>query len=145
VIRLASIADAGELARLHALCFPEPWTETDMASLLSSIGVLAFIADDGFILVRAVAGEAEVLTLAVAPDARRKGQGRALVEAAATTLLEQADTLFLEVAMDNVSAQALYTAAGFEPAGRRAGYYRRAGAPSVDALVLRRTLTPSAP
>ena len=48
--------------------------------------------------------------------------------------------MFLEVAVDNPAAIALYQAAGFVPAGRRRGYYRRQGADAMDALVLRRTL-----
>jgi ribosomal-protein-alanine N-acetyltransferase len=95
----------------------------------------------GFILGRALAGEAEILTLAVAPTHRRRGLGRALLEAAmgvCGTL--GAETMFLEVAADNAAAIALYEAAGFAPAGRRKAYYARPGRAAVDALVLRREL-----
>ncbi len=74
-----------------------------------------------------IAGEAEVLTLAVRPAARRRGIGRALVEAAATLAEASAAAMFLEVAADNPGAVALYAQTGFEIVGRRPGYYGRAG------------------
>jgi ribosomal-protein-alanine N-acetyltransferase len=87
-----------------------------------------------------VAGEATLLTIAVAPTARRTGVGRDLV---AEFLLQshdrQATSAFLEVAETNHAARALYTAAGFAPTGRRKGYYRSAGQ-SVDAILMGRPI-----
>jgi len=95
----------------------------------------------GFILVRAVAGEAEILTLAVAPAFRRQGAARALVEAVAVEASRRgARTLFLEVAEDNPAAIALYESTEFEAVGLRRGYYARKDARPADALVLRRRL-----
>ena len=86
---------------------------------------------------RAVADEAEILTLAVTPLVRRNGAGRALVEAAAAIAAARgADSLFLEVAATNAAALGLYAASGFETAGLRRAYY----ADGADALVMRRTL-----
>jgi ribosomal-protein-alanine N-acetyltransferase len=77
-------------------------------------------------------GEAEILTLAVAPSSRRQGIARALV---AAVVAEVADVpVFLEVAADNEPAQVLYTDAGFTACGRRRDYY----GPGRDAIVLRR-------
>lgn len=144
MIRAATVADAPALARLHAEAFDEPWSAAALAGLMGDPGGFALWNEGGFILIRAVAGEAEILTLAVAPAARRAGLGRALVEAAASEAgAAGAETLFLEVAVDNAAALALYRAAAFEEAGRRKGYYARLGAAPMDALVLRRTLTPS--
>ncbi|MFP4275098.1 MAG: GNAT family N-acetyltransferase, partial [Paracoccaceae bacterium] len=53
----------------------------------------------------------------------------------------QAERAFLEVAADNRAALALYRAAGWAEAARRAGYYTRAGALPEDALLLCRDLT----
>jgi ribosomal-protein-alanine N-acetyltransferase len=87
-----------------------------------------------------MAGEAEVLTLAVRPAQRRRGIARALVDAAALLASRTASAMFLEVADDNPAAVALYAQAGFAAVGRRAGYYARPGAPAADAIVMRRTL-----
>ncbi len=136
-------ADASELARLHAEAFAESWSAAALAGLMAEAGGFALWDEGGFILVRAVVGEAEILTLAVAPAARRAGLGRALVEAAASEAgVAGAETLFLEVAVDNAAALALYRATAFEAVGRRKAYYPRPGGARVDALVLRRTLTP---
>lgn len=137
-LRAAPAEDAAILAGLHAAAFDKPWSAGEIAALMTTPGVFALTADlQGFILCRSIAGEAEILTLAVTPAARRLGVGRALVEAAAGLAATQAAAcLFLEVAHDNVPALALYAAAGFERVGLRKGYYLS----GADAVVMRRAL-----
>lgn len=140
---LAPAAHPADLAALHALCFtrPRPWSADEFAALLAGPG--AFLAGDAtaFALGRAVAGEAELLTLAVHPDARRRGRGRACLAAfEAAARARGATRAFLEVAADNAPARALYAAAGYAEAGRRRGYYAGPGGAAVDALILARTL-----
>ena len=136
--RPATPDDAGLLARLHATAFDRPWSEAEFSQFLAS-GAKGVLADDaGCILWRAIAGEAEILTLAVDPARRREGLGQALLTAAMDAANAQA--LFLEVADDNDAALALYAQAGFEAAGRRRDYYRRPGGVLRDALILRRAL-----
>jgi ribosomal-protein-alanine N-acetyltransferase len=128
------------------MAFDAPWSEGEFRDLLNSAGVLALLDDDGFMLLRALADEAEILTLAVAPAARGRGLGRALVEAGAQAAAAAgAETLFLEVAADNAPALPLYAAAGFERVGERRGYYPRPGGAAADAYTLRRALSPSPP
>lgn len=138
LLRAAGPEDAGALAALHADAFDRPWSQADIAAVMAGPGALALVVESrGFILCRAIAGEAEILTLAVSPAARRLGVGRALVEAAAGLAATQAaESLFLEVAHDNVAALALYASAGFERVGLRKGYY----ATGADAVVMRRAL-----
>lgn len=140
--RRVTPSDARLLAVLHASAFERPWDEAAFEALLVSFNVFGLMLDgQGFILCRAVADEAEILTLAVAPLVRGNGVGRALVESAATTASARgADSLFLEVTSDNVAALALYAAAAFEPAGLRRGYY----AGGADAVVMRRALNTGA-
>jgi ribosomal-protein-alanine N-acetyltransferase len=132
------------MAALHALAFtdtPRPWTAAEFAALLGEPSTLLAVRAEGFALGRIAGPEAELLTLAVHPDARRRGHGSALVlafEAAAEA--RGAGAAFLEVAATNVPARALYAGLGYVPAGRRPGYYAPAGAPPVDALVLRKPL-----
>lgn len=148
--RAAATVHAGVLAALHAPCFgSEAWDEGAFVRLLGAAGVAGLIADAGtaaaplpagFVLVRTVADEAEILTIAVLPEFRGQGIGRLLVERASDLAASAgARSLFLEVAEDNRAARALYRAAGFVIAGHRRGYYRRAGR-AVDALVLQRPL-----
>ena len=144
-LRPVTEADGPALAELHAASFDAPWAAGDILRFAGDRGgfALAVEADDGlagFILCRSIAGEAEVLTLAVRPAARRRGIGRALLEAALVVVQPTAASMFLEVAADNPGAVALYEGAGFETVGRRAGYYGRPSDGSVDAIVMRRTL-----
>ncbi len=86
------------------------------------------------ILARVAADEAEILTLAVAPPSRRAGLGAALLRAAMRHAGRVgARTMFLEVAVTNGAARALYASFGFREAGLRRGYY----IDGTDALVLR--------
>lgn len=145
-LRQASGEDAEALAAAHARSFDNSWSAPDIANLMSAMGGFAVLAEDaegpiGFILGRAIGGEAEILTLVVAPDRRRSGVGEALVEQLiGEARARGAQAVYLEVAADNAAAQALYRKAGFERAGLRRGYYARGGSRPVDALVLRRAL-----
>lgn len=124
-----------QLAALHARCFttPRPWLADEFSALLQTSGCFLLTRGRGFLLGRAIAGEAELLTLAVAPDARRQGTGRALTrEFSATSFTMGARDLFLEVAADNTPAQAMYADLGWRETGRRRDYY----APGLDAVVM---------
>ena len=128
---------------IHAACFtlPRPWTAPEIKALLDSPHVFALIESGGFLLGRAVAGEAELLTLAVLPAARRQGLGARLVQAfLAEARARQSKQAFLEVAAGNTGAIALYERAGFAQVGRRKAYYTGADGQSDDALVLSRAL-----
>jgi [ribosomal protein S18]-alanine N-acetyltransferase len=131
--------NAAELAALHKASFPDPWTAAAICELLAGPGVFAFFTEDGFVLARAAAGEAEILTLAVKPAARGRGLGRALLEAAARQAASLgAASIFLEVGADNPVALALYASLGFDRVGQRKGYYASQGA--ADAWVLKAQL-----
>ncbi len=133
-----------DLAALHRRCFrtPPPWSETDFAAFTAD--PLAFLlaeGDAGFLLGRAVAGEAELLTLAVAPESRRLGLGRKLVARFLyQARLRGAARAFLEVSAENPAAIALYESAGFAAAGRRRGYYASPEGGRIDAIVMARDL-----
>ena len=144
-LRFAEAADVDVLQALHARAFDAPWPAVEIERLMRIMGGFAILAEaaapQGFILVRTVADEAEVLTLAVAPDVRRQGVGRALVEAAGQEAARRgARSFFLEVAEDNPAALALYESADFQAVGLRRAYYARPNAAPADALVLRRPL-----
>jgi len=140
LFRIADESDLSEIARIHASCFDHGWDEGVLRDFLKTPGTLAFATSGGFILLRVAADEAEILTLAVAPHARRKGAGGALVSgAAARAHALGAQRMFLEVATSNAAARALYGQFGFAEVGLRKGYYGE-----DDALILRANL-PIAP
>jgi ribosomal-protein-alanine N-acetyltransferase len=131
---------AAFLADLHAAATPgEAWNATAFARILAMPGAHVLADDKGFVLFRLAADEAEIIMLAVLPEARRRGVGRQLVDAAATTVARLgARAMFLEVSAANGPARALYAAAGFTQVGARSRYY----ADGSDALVLRLPLSP---
>ncbi len=136
------MTEAAALAALHAAAFPpaDRWGADAIALMLELPGTFALHhPGQGFVLARVAAEEAEILTLAVHPDARRQGHGAALLMGAmAGAVARGATAMFLEVAEGNAAARALYAAAGFAEVGRRRRYYADGG----DALVLRRDLNP---
>ncbi len=141
-LRSADAADAPAMAQVHAQAFDRPWGQAALEEVLAGEGVFALMAGnddpDGFVVCRALAGEAEILTIAVAPQARRRGIAQALMVAALGAARAcGAETAFLEVGVDNAPAVALYEGLGFERAGLRRGYYDRGQAGHVDALVMR--------
>ncbi len=81
------------------------------------------------------AADADIQTIAVAPDARRHGLGRTLMRALIAEAVERgARRVFLEVRADNPGAQHLYETLGFGSIGLRRGYYQP---DNVDAVVMR--------
>lgn len=145
-LRPVGPTDAAALAEVHASAFEDPWSQADFARFLDDAVNFARTAKTlegevaGFILCRIIAGEAEILTLAVRPARRRRGLAAALIAEAMAIAAPRCQAMFLEVAADNLGAIALYEQAGFEAVGRRAGYYGRRGGGSVDAIVMRRAI-----
>lgn len=149
MIAPAGPAEAAALAALHAGAMDKPWSEAEIASLLANSNTFALLARGagplGFAIAWAVAGESELLTVAVAPSARRRGAGAALVAAAGVAAFARgAHAMHLEVAEDNAPARALYAKLGFEITGKRAGYYAGADG-AIDAILMRKTLAAPAP
>lgn len=142
--------DSEALAELHHEDFVRPWSDGEFAALLAQETVFGYAARDsgrpkapmfGFVLARLAAGEAEILSVAVARSCRRLGLGRQLMDAVLRELHRQrADALFLEVDESNTPAVALYRRLGFREVGRRPGYYPAEGDRKSAALVLRRDL-----
>jgi len=144
MIEAADASAAAMLAALHARAFDKAWSEAEIAAILQNTAAFALVAraeaPQGFVLAWAAAGEAEILTVAVIPEARRRGVGASLVTSAGVAaLVRGAESMHLEVAEDNAAARALYAKLGYEEAGRRPGYYAGARA-ATDAIVMRRKL-----
>jgi ribosomal-protein-alanine N-acetyltransferase len=146
---IGTAQEAGLMASAHAQAFDRPWDEAVFRDFLAQPGTFALVAVDedpaGVVLCRAMAGEAEVLTLAVAPWARRRGVGRTLMTAALDLARETgAEAMFLEADVSNDAAVTLYAQLGFERSGIRKAYYDRGGEGRANALVMRLDLTSEA-
>lgn len=129
-----------EMASMHARAFAglgRAWSAAEFAELLSSGPVFAVGRDRGFALGRVVAAEAELLTIATLPEARRQGIAARTLGAFEVEAAERgAIRVFLEVACDNAPAIALYHGAGYVEVARRAAYYRRPDGTRTDAVVM---------
>lgn len=150
-LRLATI-----LAEIHAAAFAgegRSWSAPEMLALLGEPAVALCLArregggpgdglaPAGFALYRAVAGEAELLTVAVAPVARREGLGAGLLAACEDGARKAgAQRMFLEVAAGNAAARTLYDRTGYRECGRRRDYYRRPDGSHDDAVVMEKPL-----
>lgn len=133
-----------QIAALERRCFSDPWPETIIAHELENDLSLWLCAVDGetvagYIGSQTVLGEADMMNVAVSPDYRRQGIGRALVLALEKALKTQmqATVLTLEVRDSNAPAIALYAALGFTQIGLRKNYYQH---PREDARILRKEL-----
>ena len=141
-LRRAGPADAPAVVELERAASLHPWSETQVAEELarSPPDEVLVLAGHGplvaYCALRIVLDEAQVMNLAVRPDARRHGFGRFLLGVAlARAARVGARRALLEVRARNLAAQALYVQCGFVPIGRRRHYYRD---PVDDALVLAR-------
>ncbi len=132
-------------AALHAACFTAGWSASGFRSFLSQSDVYGFAAIDldgvllGLVLARSAAGEAELLTLATLPEARRRGIAWKLMQAVLErTWQSDAQRLVLEVSARNETAVGLYRRCGFVEIGLRRDYYASAGKQDALVMALRR-------
>lgn len=144
--------DLGRLARLHRHCFEDPWSRSDLAHLLAMPGGAGLIArlfetrlsaldairGVGFALYRVIQDEAELLSIGVSPNFQKRNIGAALLrESMQQSFKEGARSMFLEVAIDNKPAIALYHRHGFHEVGTRKDYYKRSDGGRTNAYTMR--------
>ncbi len=134
-------ADAGGIAELEELIFPDAWSYRDVQDLICTEGGMCFTAlEEGkviaYVIGRLIAPEGEIYRVAVAPHKRQRGIGYRLLDYAVKTSKGQGlERLFLEVRSRNIPARKLYTAYGFKEIGVRKNYYKD---PQDDAIVMLR-------
>ncbi len=140
---LMDSSHVGKIAQLEKICFSDPWSENSISSELNnplSLWVVAMDGDKlaGYVGSQTVLGWADMMNLAVAPEYRRLGIGRTLVQTLSQMLSEKnVSCMTLEVRVSNDPAIGLYTMLGFAEVGRRPNYYHN---PREDALILRKEL-----
>lgn len=128
----ASMIHTEIISSLHSACFKEFWNEKSISEILNMAGVIGFIIStgnekpEGFILLRAMADEAEIISIGVIPTARKKGLASALLKKSIeSAAVRDATKIFIEVAENNKAAIAFYETFGFKIVGKRPGYYKR--------------------
>lgn len=140
----AGPAAAKLLAELHGESFETRWSETEFNEMLAVPGTQAILVSSqnnpmGFVLFRKAIDEAEILTICTRPAFRRKGHGKLLMQHFESVLkTDGVKSLFIEVAVSNHAALALYASSGFEKAGVRKNYYERGDRAREDALIMRK-------
>ena len=150
-LRRAEVADCDVLSDIHSATFRRGWSGAEFEAMLVQPGVHALIAyhrntfgsrmPAGFILYRNVADEAEILSVAVVQECRRRGVARQLLEEAMRHLYrEGARKIHLEVEDSNQAAIGLYRDMEFREYGKRAGYYAQGRAAAAGALAMMRQL-----
>lgn len=133
---------AARLSAIHASAFARPWTADDFEQFLSERPIRAdglFLdraaQPSGFVLSRQVTDEAEILSVAVAREARGHGHARALLASHLQALAHAGVRIVhLEVENGNEAALALYHRLGFRKVGQREGYYVRPDGSRASAL-----------
>lgn len=144
IIAKMNESHVAEVAALEAMCFSEPWSEKSVASELTnplSLWLVALEGENviGYVGSQTVMGWSDMMNVAVHPDHRRLGVGKALIEELIRQLREQgSENLTLEVRTSNENAKALYAGLDFMEVGRRKNYYHN---PKEDALILRKEWT----
>ncbi|MBE5938074.1 MAG: ribosomal-protein-alanine N-acetyltransferase [Lachnospiraceae bacterium] len=143
LIRTMKENDIEQVALVERLCFAEPWSKEDFVFSVSADYDTGLVAVDnntvaGFCIMRRSFDSADIINVAVAPDYRKKGIGKKLIN----SLLEEGNNFqikeyILEVRVSNKAAICLYENAGFGEIGVRKAYYTN---PTEDALIMGRYL-----
>lgn len=142
-LRRAGSNDLPSIHALEATCFSDPWSEDALRRAFGdTITEFVVIEDDGdvfgYAMFSVVLEDAEIMSVAVAPDRRGCGAGRALMHTVLESASERGATqCFLEVRASNTPARALYASLGFTEVRTIRSYYRR---PTEDAIVMLRVL-----
>lgn len=139
VIEKMTVAHIEEIARLEKECFSSPWSESGLKSELNNNFARFFVAllngeIAGYVGSHNVLGEVYITNVAVFPEFRRNGVGKALVEFLVDKMkTENAEFVTLEVRESNINAISLYGKCGFQKVGKRKDFYEK---PREDAVLM---------
>ena len=129
------------VANIEKVCFASPWTEEGIAEELKNplAHFLVAVGEEvmGYIGVHEICGEGSITNVAVLPNFRCNGIGKALVSAAINGAKERnCEFITLEVRKSNFPAISLYSSLGFEQVGLRKNFY---SSPNEDAVLMTKT------
>ena len=139
------LSDLDAVMDIEQRVYTHPWSRASFSDVLESgYAVQLLKAGDtllGYWVVMQGVDEAHLLNIALAPEYQRQGWAPLMLDAVAIWARARAAVwLWLEVRSGNTRAQAVYRACGFEPVGRRTGYYAAGRCQREDAVVMRLAL-----
>lgn len=135
-----------EVIEIETAGQPHPWSSAQLEEAFGDGRASPWGACDGesllgYALLYRLPFEAELQAITVAPDARRCGVARTLLERLCDEARAwQSERLLLEVRESNLAARALYARVGFIIDGRRRGYYRSGDGFGENALLMSKAL-----
>ena len=142
VIRKMTAADIRQVAAIEKELFTQPWSEQAFADELNNSTASIVVAQAGeevvgFADMREIAGECYINNVGVRATQRRKGIGRALMQALENSATDKAEVITLEVRQSNEAAIRLYKSMGYRKVGTRKGFYEQ---PKEDADLMTKIL-----
>ena len=138
VYRRMTAEDVPFISRLEEETFSMPWSASSFLEMISKEDARYYVAEeDGRLLggcgVLMIAGEGNITNVAIAPEARNRGIGTALLRHLMAEGDREGLTAYtLEVRVSNAAAIHVYEKLGFVSAGVRPGFYEK---PVEDALI----------
>jgi len=140
-----TLADLDAVMEIEQRVYTHPWSRASFADVLESgYAVHLLKAGDtllGYFVVMQGVEEAHLLNIALDPEYQRQGWAPLMLEAVEIwARARSAVWLWLEVRSGNTRAQAVYRTRGYEPVGRRNGYYAAGRCQREDAVVMRLAL-----
>lgn len=141
IIRTADQRDIDDIVRIENACFSVPWSfDAIEQEICENKLAKFFIACDGednivgYIGIWTLLDECQINKVAVLPEKRKLGIGKAILNhVLKLTRAQGIKSWYLEVRESNIAAQALYKSAGFSSVGIRKGYY---ATPVEDAVLM---------
>jgi ribosomal-protein-alanine N-acetyltransferase len=139
LIRKMAHRDLDDVVAIEDKVFTDPWSynsfKSDIYNDMAHPVVAVFDEEViGYACIYIVAGEVQIGNIAVAPEFRKRGVAKMLMnEILKMTDEHNCDSIFLEVRESNKAAQELYYSYGFKVVARRDAYYRN---PRENAIIM---------
>lgn len=142
IIKKAELSDVPQIAEIERVSIPQPWSEAAFTSALAdekAVTLAAFCGDIlcGFITGIYLLDTADIYSVAVASEYRKKGAGKRLLEEFFSALPDEVNSVCLEVRESNIPAINLYEKLGFERVGLRKNFYQ---SPRENAILMTKNL-----
>lgn len=142
IIKKAELSDVPQIAEIERKSIPQPWSEAAFTAALADEKAVTLAAYSGDILCGFITGvylldTADIYSVAVSSEYRKKGVGKRLLEEFFSALPDDVNNVCLEVRESNIPAINLYEKTGFERVGLRKNFYQ---SPRENAILMTKNL-----